>query len=168
SIAYMHRVESDIQIDYFSSFEELLDAKSWTDYKKKVKSSKVLRPVFPWEREKIGGGVPPIRTDKGWLLIYHGVESSSGIRSISVYRAGAALLSLDNPSDVVARLPYPILEPEEEYERNGDVNNVVFPMGGYIYNGELYISYGGADRCIALAKMHLKELIDELLRHPVH
>jgi predicted GH43/DUF377 family glycosyl hydrolase len=84
-----------------------------------------------------------------------------------VYRAGAALLDLENPSKVIARLPYPILEPEEPYELVGDVNNVVFPVGGYVYQGDLYVSYGGADRVVALATVPLAELLEELGKHPV-
>jgi predicted GH43/DUF377 family glycosyl hydrolase len=59
------------------------------------------------------------------------------------------------------------LEPEEEYELYGDVNNVVFPEGAYIYNNEVYIYYGAADKYIALATVGLNELLDELSRYPV-
>ena len=167
-IAFVHRVEPNIQIDYFNSFEELLDPKSWEGYQSKVEASTVLRAAFPWECGKVGGSVPPIRTEQGWLFIYHAVETFPGnLQKPFIYRAGAALLDLENPSQVIARLPYPILEPEEEYERVGDVNNVVFPVGGYVYQGSLYVSYGGADRVVALAKVPLVDLLAELKQHPV-
>ncbi len=164
-VAYMHRVEPNIQIDYFDSIEALLDLRNWEGYLNRVEESTVLRAAFPWECGKVGGSVPPICTDEGWLIIYHAVEVLSHRPGDFIYRAGAALLDLENPSRVIARLPYPILEPEEEYERVGDVNNVVFPVGGYIYKGDLYISYGGADRVTALAKVRAQDLLDELGRY---
>ena len=93
-------------------------------------------------------------TEDGWLLIYHAVETFPD--QPFIYRAGAALLDAANPSQVIARLPYPILEPETDYELYGDVGNVVFPVGGYVYDGDLYISYGAADRCVALATTPLE------------
>ena len=90
-----------------------------------------------------------------------------GAGSAGCYRAGAALLDLKNPSKVIARLPYPILEPETDYERKGDVDTVVFPVGGYVYKGDLYISYGGADRCVAIAMIPLDKLLKELEKYPV-
>ena len=163
-IAYVHRVEPNIQIDYFDSFEQLLDLKNWADYAGRVAGSTVLRAAFPWECGKVGGSVPPIKTEQGWLFIYHAVEVFPDRPFI--YRAGAALLDLDNPSKVIARLPYPILQPEADYELYGDVNNVVFPVGGYVYQGDLYVSYGGADRVVAIAKAPLDELLRELKKYP--
>jgi predicted GH43/DUF377 family glycosyl hydrolase len=164
-IALVHRVEPNIQIDYFDSFEDLLDPRSWVDYRERVEASTVLRAAYPWECGKVGGSVPPIKTEQGWLFIYHAVETFPDRPFI--YRAGAALLDLHNPARVIARLPYPILEPEADYELYGDVNNVVFPVGGYVYNGDLTISYGGADRVVALAKAPLADLLAELARYPV-
>lgn len=186
-IAYVHRVSPNIQIDYFDSFEELLDLRNWANYEERVEAATVLRAAFPWECGKVGGSVPPILTEDGWLLIYHAVETfpdrQFDWREVAallrdpekaaqfyatqpfIYRAGAALLDAKNPSQVIARLPYPILEPEEDYERRGDVGNVVFPVGGYVYDGDLYISYGAADRCVALAKTPLADLLAELRRY---
>jgi predicted GH43/DUF377 family glycosyl hydrolase len=161
-IAYMHRVEPSIQLDYFDSFEQLLSTESWKGYENKVESSTIMKREFFWENQKIGGSVPPIKTEKGWLLLYHAVDDNF------VYRGSVALLDLENPSKVIARIPYPILEPEEEYELNGDVKNVVFPEGGYIHNGELSIYYGAADKYIALAKIKVEELLNELEKYPVY
>jgi len=166
-IALVHRVEPDIQIDYFDSFEQMLDPAAWVNYRERVADSTVLRAAFPCECGKVGGSVPPIRTGKGWLFLYHAVEVFSSEPGDFIYRAGVALLDLANPSRVIARLPFPILEPEMDYELHGDVGRVVFPVGGYLYHGELYISYGGADRVVALAKAPLAELLGELEKHPV-
>ena len=160
-IAYLHRVEPGIQLDYFENFDELLSNSLWENYECKVESSTIIRKQYLWENKKIGGSVPPIKTEKGWLLLYHAVDDAF------VYRGSVALLDLINPSKVIARIPYPLLEPEEDYEKNGDVRNVVFPEGGYIYENELCIYYGAADKYIALAKLGMKELFDELDKYPV-
>ncbi len=117
----------------------------------------IMEPEQPWEGKKIGAGPPPIRTGAGWLLIYHGVDENS------VYRAGAALLDLEEPWRVIARTPQPILEPEEEYEREGDVPNVVFPEGAVVVGDELIVFYGAADKVCCVASVRLDKLIDYLL-----
>ena len=76
-----------------------------------------------------------------------------------------ALLDLNDPYKVLARLPYPILEPTEDYEIYGDVNNVVFPCGGYEHDGYLYLVYGGADKVTALARCKMDDIIAELKAH---
>jgi predicted GH43/DUF377 family glycosyl hydrolase len=102
-----------------------------------------------WESVKIGAGVPPIKTGKGWLLIYHGVDEDE------VYRMGVAMLSLDDPSKILYRHPDPILEPEEDYEIRGEVPRVVFASGACEVRNKYYIYYGGADTvvCVATAKV---------------
>ena len=117
----------------------------------------VLRPEQPWEAAKIGAGSTPLKTEAGWLVIYHGVDLHS------VYRAGAALLDLDDPTKVTARLPYPILEPEAAYEMVGDHRAVVFPQGSVILDGEVFVYYGAADRVCGVATVRLDELLDALL-----
>ena len=167
-VAYMHRIIPNIQIDYFDSMEDLLNQKFWDSYdEKKCEASTVMKAEFPWESGKVGGSLPPLKTDKGWLIIYHGVEDHPGQRPRFTYRAGAAMFDLENPSKVIARLPYPILEPEEYYELYGDVDNVVFPVGGYVHEGYLYMSYGGADRCTAIARTPLEDLVAELMNNLV-
>jgi len=112
--------------------------------------------VPEWEGLKIGGAATPLKTEKGWFVLYHGVDENS------VYRVGAMLLDLDDPRKVIARTRKPILEPEYYYERFGLViNNVVFPTANLIHNDEIYIYYGCCDTSIALATVP----VDEMLRH---
>jgi len=112
--------------------------------------------VPEWEGLKIGGAATPLKTEKGWFVLYHGVDANS------VYRVGAMLLDLDDPRKVIARTSKPILEPEYYYERFGLViNNVVFPTANLIHNDEIYIYYGCCDTSIALATVP----VDEMLRH---
>lgn len=159
-IAMLHRIPPDIQIVYFDDLNQLIspDDAFWSAYTAVVEDWTIMRPRFEWEADKIGAGPPPIKTDAGWLLIYHGVDENH------VYRAGAALLDLEDPSTVIARSPRPILEPEREYELFGDVPNVVFPEGAIVRDGILHIYYGAADKVIALATCSLNELISFLLR----
>lgn len=119
--------------------------------------SLLLRPEQPWEAFKIGVGPPPLRTEAGWLVLYHGVDAQS------VYRAGAALLDPDDPSTVIGRLPYPILEPEEPYEVAGDHHAAVFPEGAVVLDGDLFVYYGGADRTCAVATVPMRELLTALV-----
>jgi len=120
------------------------------------KHALLMKPEQEWEESKIGSGPPPIKTKDGWLLIYHGVDKDS------VYRAGAALLDLDNPFEVIARTKEPILQPEEPYERTGDVNNVVFPTGACIIDERLHVYYGAADKVCSLAVVELDAFLEHL------
>ena len=110
-----------------------------------------------WE-EKIGGSTPPILTDDGWLMLYHGVENGG----CGYYRVGAVLLDANNPLKVISRTPQPILEPEYEYETKGLYNGCVFPTGNVVVDGMLYVYYGAADMYIGLATCPLNELLDYL------
>lgn len=105
-----------------------------------------------WESKKIGAGAPPIKTEKGWLLIYHGVSDDN------VYRLGAAIFSLDNPSKLLYRYPEPILEPEMDYELRGEVPRVVFACGACEVKNKYYIYYGGADRVVCVAIVDKEEI----------
>jgi len=115
-----------------------------------------------WE-EKIGGSTPPIRTDAGWLVLYHGVEHGG----LGYYRVGALLLDLKNPLIVLGKTPSYIMEPEFDFEINGYYNGCVFPTGNVEKNGILYIYYGGADKYVGLATCNINDLVKYLLDNPV-
>ena len=111
-----------------------------------------------WEGTKIGAAGSPLKTDKGWLLLYHGVDKRN------VYRVGAMMLDLDDPTRVIARTKNFIMEPEAYYERFGLViPNVVFPTANVVKDGEVYIYYGCCDTSIGLATVPLDELVDHTL-----
>lgn len=124
-------------------------------------STVLAQSQYAWESSKIGGATPPIRTDHGWLTLYHGVDATR------TYRVGAILLDLKDPRRVIARTPEPILEPVEPYEREGLVPNVVFPCGNVVIRDTLFVYYGGADTYCCVATCPLKELVDHLLAHRV-
>ncbi|MBL7174583.1 MAG: glycosidase [Desulfobacteraceae bacterium] len=157
-IAMLHRVLPETQIVYFKDWEQLIYPEKgfWRKYRDSLQEFIIMRPKYEWETKKIGPGPPPIKTQAGWLLLYHGVDAAH------VYRVGAVLLDMEEPSRVIARSPYPILEPEEEYERIGDVNNVVFPCGAVVREGLLHVYYGGADKCCCLATSPLNDLLEHL------
>jgi len=117
----------------------------------------VCDPQCYWEAKKIGPAAPPIRTEKGWLEVYHGVfPHCNGLN----YACGVMLLDLEQPWKVVARARMPILFVEEQYEMIGQVPNVIFP-GAVIpeKNGSVKVYYGGADYVQCLATGALDDLI---------
>jgi hypothetical protein len=119
-----------------------------------------MEPKFGFESRNIGAGAPLIETERGWLMVYHSVEDSNKGK---VYHASVALLDKDNPLKVIGRLKEPLFSPTEEYEKFGDVNNVVFPTGTAIFGDKLYIYYGAADKRIAVVSVNLHKLLHELL-----
>ncbi len=111
-----------------------------------------------WDAGKIGLGPPPLETPEGWLLLYHGVRTTA---SGSIYRAGLALLDLEDPRRVLHRTDEWVFGPSEPYEQTGDVGGVVFPCG-WIHDpitDELRIYYGAADSAIALATASLSDVL---------
>ena len=120
--------------------------------------AKILQePLYPWELVQMGNGGSPIETDRGWLLITHGVGP------VRKYCLGACLLDLDDPSKVIGRTKEPLLIPAEN-ERAGYVPNVVYSCGSYVHNGELIIPYAMSDFATTFASINLEELLDELIR----
>lgn len=117
-----------------------------------------------WDGYKVGTGCVPIETEKGWLILYHGVKQFA---AGPTYRMGAALLDLEDPRRVIARLPYWILGPHEPYEVAGAVPNVVFSTGHVQIGDELRVYYGAADSCVCMASASVAQILDELSRHPV-
>ncbi len=157
--ALIHRVLPDIQINYFDNFNQLT-TDHWKEYLKKLGNYIILEQNYGFESRNIGGGAPLIETKKGWLMIYHAVEDTN---QGSKYHAAAALLDIDNPQKVIGRLKQPLISPTEDYERYGDVGNVIFPTGTAIFDDRLYIYYGAADKRIAVASVNLDLLLKELL-----
>ena len=161
---FLHRIRPEIQIvTAFESFEEMTP-EFWQHYFEHFNDYVVLTPKYQHEVSYIGGGCPPIETEHGWLMIYHGVHDSlQGY----VYSACAALLNLEIPQKEIARLPYPLFVPEFHWELKGEVNNVCFPTGAVVFDDILYIYYGAADERVACASMNLNELLNELLANKV-
>lgn len=158
----LHRIWPGIQIVEFEDFKDLTEA-FWKEYLINLVDHIVLDPKDIFEVNYIGAGGPPIETEYGWLLIYHGVQET--IKG-KIYHAKAALLQLDNPKIEIARLPFPLFSPTKQWEIEGEVSNIVFPTGHALFGNDLYIYYGVADKHIAVAKVDLNELLLELRKQP--
>ena len=138
---------------------------------------RLATPVMPWERFKIGGGTPPILTQYGWLIIYHGVGETEvhkdGTHHLC-YSAGVMVLSTEHPQVILYRSKEPILVPSLPQERIGTIANVVFPTGidrrldlGTPDRFDVY--YGMADNRIGVARLDLPAVLppsDALADHP--
>ena len=131
------------------------DLKHWGDHQIVMRA----RSGGWWDANKIGLSPQPIYTPEGWLVLYHGVRVTGGG---VIYRLGLALLDVEDPRRLLRRSEEWIFGPMEGYERQGDVDNVVFPCGWIQQGDELRLYYGGADTCIALATASLRELLDYL------
>jgi predicted GH43/DUF377 family glycosyl hydrolase len=117
-----------------------------------------------WDGTRIGLGSPLIETEQGWLMIYHGARQTA---AGSLYRLGVALLDRQDPSVCIARGSEWILGPRENYERQGDVGDVVFVCGHTIGDDgdTIHLYYGGADTCVALAFGRVSEILAWLATH---
>jgi len=117
-----------------------------------------------WDANKIGLCSPPIETAKGWLVLYHGVRQTA---SGSIYRLGLALFDIDRPDICLQRGDSWMFAPEADYERTGDVRDVVFPCGQTIGpDGDtIHLYYGAADSCMALATGSIRALLSWLDTH---
>jgi predicted GH43/DUF377 family glycosyl hydrolase len=158
--AILHRVGFSIWLDFVDSlsleegiciFEKGVCVKGTV-----IMSPRQEKPLA----EKIGIAAPPIETESGWLLLYHTVTRKD---NMPYYSVSAALLDIDDPTQVIARRRTPLLEPEMPYEKEGNVANVVFPCGAVVINDRLFVYYGGADKVIGIATVALSEVLESLL-----
>lgn len=155
NFALIHRPMTDLGADIWISFSP--DLRNWGGHK-------VVLPARRgawWDANKVGLSPPLIETERGWLLLYHGVRTTA---SGSLYRLGAALLALEGPDVLLARGDSWIFGPEADYERDGDVPNVVFPCGYTIGDDRdtLHLYYGAADTCVGLATGSIRAILDWL------
>ena len=123
------------------------------------------RPGGWWDSARIGMGPPPLETQHGWLVVYHGVRHTV---AGGLYRAGLALLDLENPARVLRRSEQWVLGPQAQFEVTGDVPNVIFPCG-LVHdrdNDTLFLYYGAADTRIGLATARCSQVLDYLLQCP--
>ncbi|MNZ61361.1 Beta-1,4-mannooligosaccharide phosphorylase [compost metagenome] len=109
-----------------------------------------------WDGGRMGGGAVPIRTEKGWLALYHGADTKHR------YCMGAVLLDLEDPGKVLARSTRPFMEPEAEYEVNGFFGGVVFSCGALLVGDTVRMYYGAADEVMAVADIPLSDIFDTL------
>src|SRR3989338_454494 len=150
--AILHRLGNDIWLDYADSLD--FDGKTW------LKGDIIMRPrPGEFDSRKIGIAGPPIKTEVGWLLLYHGISKKENRH----YHLRAALLDYNEDRKVIARTKYTIIEPEFPYEKEGQTPNVIFSCGALILGDKLFIYYGGADQTVGVATYNLPEFLEKLL-----
>jgi len=119
-----------------------------------------------WDADRVGLGPPPLLTECGWLLLFHGVKRTA---AGSLYRAGLALLDPEDPARVLVRSNEWVFGPEAAYERTGDVPDVIFPTGWVLEpdGRTIRMYYGAADTSVAVANADLEALLGFVLSHCV-
>jgi len=137
------------------------DLKHWGNHQEIINA----REGGWWDANKIGLCAPPVETDYGWLILYHGVRTTA---SGSIYRLGLVLLDYEDPRKTIRRTDEWVFGPRAKYEREGDVDDVVFPCGWILTDGIVRMYYGAADSCIALATAKLDDLLDFVMDSPAH
>jgi predicted GH43/DUF377 family glycosyl hydrolase len=150
--ALIHRPMTPLGAHIWISYSP--DLRHWGSHKLMLEA----RRGAWWDANKIGMSPPPIETPRGWLMIYHGVRRTP---SSSIYRLGLALFDLDQPEKCLVRGDSWMFAPEAPYERQGDVQDVVFPCGYTIgADGDtVNLYYGAADSSIALAHGSIRCLL---------
>ncbi len=118
---------------------------------------KLYSGVEDWENGRVGAGCPPIETEDGWLLIYHGVSNAD-----KCYRVGLMLLDKNDPKKIIARSRKFVLEPSAEYEKSGLYQGCVFPTGAVVKDGTLYVYYGCADKYVSLVTAKMEDIMKYL------
>jgi len=150
--ALLHRLGVNIWLDLRDDLD--FGSDKWLYGKEIITPEDDIKGTF-----KVGIAGPPLKTERGWLLLYHGVTDHNSAN----YHLTAAMLDLYDPSRVLAVSDTPILEPEMAYEKEGIVSNVVFPCGNILKDELLIVYYGAADRVVGIATMRLNDLLNQIL-----
>lgn len=127
------------------------DLYHWGDHKCVARTRKGM-----WDSARIGAGCSPIRTDEGWLMIYHGADAANR------YCLGAMLLDADEPWRVIARSGEPLMEPSESYELEGFFGNVIFTNGHVVDGDRIMMYYGASDKVICRADFSVSAILETL------
>ena len=152
--ALLHSISPEIQIDFIDNLEDVSNGKKIIHSKYGQKT-----PRTTWDTWVRGAGPCPVKTKKGWLVLYHAVDKNHP----NQYRLGALLLDLKNPKKVIARAPAPLLVPEAWYE-NDWKPGVVYACGAVIRGQDLLIYYGGGDRHVCVARTNVEDLLQWILQ----
>lgn len=156
--AILHSFYPNVLIAYFDSLDEL-------DGKKFIQSdnSRPVDEARTWDSWFRGVGPTPIKTDLGWLILYHAMDHRNPDR----YRLGALILDFKDPTKILYRSSSPILEPEEHWENDGYKWGVIYSCGAAVKDGQLFVYYGGADKVVGVASIKLADLLNDLKRNKV-
>jgi predicted GH43/DUF377 family glycosyl hydrolase len=153
--AILHSVTPNPQVNFVDKLEFLDNGaqKITSNFRQKI-------PRKTWDTWVRGSGPPPIKTSKGWLVLYHANSKEEPHK----YQVGAMLLDINDPNIIIARSPSAILLPDKWYE-NDWKPGIVYVCGAVIKNGELLVYYGGGDKHVCVAETNLNKLLEWLLTH---
>ncbi len=154
------RPPSRMCVAEFENEEEMYDKNYWSEWKCDINKN-----VLNLQRsinDQVEVGAPPIKTKKGWLVIYSYIHNY--FSSDRLFGVEAVLLDLKNPRKILGRSSASLINPEEDYELKGEVSNVVFPSGVTIIGNDLNLYYGGADTNCCVATFNLKKVLDDVLK----
>lgn len=145
----VHRSGDDIDLSFNENLD--FDGKKWLEEYRWIGPRQGM-----WDSKRVGVAAPPIKTKKGWLILYHGISEDG------VYRVGAVLADRGDVTRLIARTDEPIFESRYPFEKVGQVGNVVFPCGVVVIHETLFMYYGGADQVVGVATIPLQKLLDIL------
>jgi len=145
--------ETRVRIEYTDALETLAERKFDTVDPQQVPDTPIM-----WHVHVRSAGPPPIRTDRGWLVLYHAHDAKEGGR----YKLGAMLLDLNDPTKILHRAASPALSPDEPYENHGKPG-IVYSCGAVVRNGMLFVYYGGADKVVCVATAPLAPFLEALI-----
>lgn len=142
----IHRAGDEIDLSFHSDLN--FDGNEWLEEYRWIAPRAGM-----WDSKKVGIAAPPIKTKEGWLVLYHGVSEDG------IYRVGAVLADLYDLTKIINRTDEPIFEPETEYEKIGQIPNVVFPCGAVVIGEKIFMYYGGADQVVGVATGDIEKLL---------
>ena len=152
--AVLHSISPEILVDYVDTLDDQYSTKAILS--RPPKGGRTGH----WDNWMRGAGAPPIKTDKGWLLLYHAMDKNDPDK----YKLGAMLLDLQDPTKILYRSPKPILEPDMSYE-NDSKAGVVYASGAVVKNDRLLVYYGGGDKHVCVAETPLNALLEWLMKY---
>lgn len=145
--------DADVRIEYTDDLTTLRERHFYSPDPQKSKDHRVA-----WHVHTRSAGPPPLRTEKGWLVLYHAHDAHEP----SKYKVGAMLLDLVDPSKVLYRAVAPVISPDAHYENEGKPG-IVYAGGAVVRGDTLYVYYGGADKVVCVATAHLATFLDAII-----
>jgi predicted GH43/DUF377 family glycosyl hydrolase len=146
--------ETQVRIEFTDDLESLAQRRFDSPDPQRIPDKLVA-----WHVHTRSAGPPPLRTDKGWLVLYHANDEDQP----NQYKVGAMLLDLVDPTKILHRAATPVISPDENYENHGKPG-IVYACGAVVRNGLLFVYYGGADKVVCVATAPLDEFLDELIK----
>lgn len=153
-----------IALALFDKVEDIWSQNFWNEWYADLDAHVI--PLMRDAADHIEVGAQPVKTEKGWLVIYSYIQDYFSDNKI--FGIEAVLLDLKDPSKILGKTSAPLLLPEAEYELHGDVPNITFPSGAHIEDGRLFLYYGAADTTCCVAVGKLDKILEQLMPEQDH